>query len=379
MTPLRIHDTFGRFHVHGSPAPLTQQPRFMNDRLIRALRREPLDTTPIWFMRQAGRSLPRYHELKGDRDLLEVTRDPVLAAEITMLPLEYFPVDGAVLYADISTIFLGAGIDVKIEKGLGPVLPHPYNDARTIRSLEPFDPAETLDFVMDTLRIVKRKLDVPVLGFVGAPFTLMTYMVESPRTRERAGTKSFMWREPALWDELMSYWSDHLIRFGKAQYDAGAAAIQIFDSWAGALSPGDYRRSVLPYTRRVLDGLAGHGVPTINFATGNPALLPLMVQAGGDLIGLDWRVRIDEAWEVIGSDRGVQGNLDPVSLLAGKEVAVARAAEILRAVGGRPGHIFNVGHGLLPQTDHNVVRAVVDYVHSVDLEQLRSESPHRPS
>jgi uroporphyrinogen decarboxylase len=347
----------------------------MNDRLLRALRREPLDTTPVWFMRQAGRSLPRYHELKGDRDLLEVTRDPELAAEITMLPLEYFPVDGAVLYADISTIFLGAGIDVRIEKGLGPVLPHPYNDAATIRSLEPFDPAESLDFVMETLRILRARLQVPILGFVGAPFTLMTYMVESPRSRERAGTKAFMWREPGLWDELMSYWSEHLVKFGKAQYDAGAAVIQLFDSWAGALSPSDYRRSVFPYTKRVLEGLQAHGVPTINFATGNPALLPLMARAGGDLIGLDWRIDIDEGWRSAGPDRGVQGNLDPVSLLAGREVAVARSHEILQAVAGRPGHIFNVGHGLLPQTDHEVVRAVVDHVHSVSLEELRAAAP----
>lgn len=346
----------------------------MNDRLIRALRREPVDTTPVWFMRQAGRSLPRYHDLKGDRDLLEVTRDPVLAAEITMLPLEYFPVDGAVLYADISTIFVGAGLNVRIEKGLGPVLPHPYDSAETIRSLEPFDPRETLDFVLETIAILKQRLDVPVLGFIGAPFTLLTYMVESPRTRNRTGTKAFMWRHPHLWNDLMSFWSDHLVEFARAQHEAGAGAVQIFDSWAGVLSPGDYERSVLPHTRRILSELAEAGVPTINFATGNPALLQLMAEAGGDAIGLDWRVRIDRAWDTVGHTRAVQGNLDPVALLAGREVAVARAGEILRAVGGRPGHIFNVGHGLLPDTRPEVVRAVVDYVHSVNLNELRAES-----
>jgi uroporphyrinogen decarboxylase len=359
---------------HPCPLPTSSTPDSMNDRLLRALRREPLDTTPVWFMRQAGRSLPKYHEMKGNRDLLEVTRDPVLAAEITMLPLEYFPVDGAVLYADISTIFLGAGIDVTIEKGLGPVLPHPYDNAEAIRSLEPFEPRETLEFVMDTLRILKRRLDVPILGFIGAPYTLMTYMVESPRTKERAGTKAFMWREPQLWDRLMSYWSEHLIKFAVAQYEAGASVIQLFDSWAGTLHPEDYRRSVFPYTKRILDGLKAEGVPTINFATGNPNLLPLLAEAGGDVMGLDWRVRIDEAWKIVGHHRGVQGNLDPVSLLAGTEIAIEKAAEVLREVGGRPGHIFNVGHGLLPQTDHNVVRAVVDYIHSVNLESLRGES-----
>ena len=345
----------------------------MNDRLLRALRREPLDRTPVWFMRQAGRSLPRYHDLKGDQDLLAVTRNPRLAADITKLPLEYFPVDGAVLYADIATIFLGAGIDVRIEKGLGPVLPHPYNSAETIRSLKPFDPRDRLDFVMRTLQILKEELDVPVLGFIGAPFTLMTYMVESPRTRERTGTKAFMWKEPGLWDELMSYWSEHLIAFGKAQVEAGAACIQIFDSWAGSLHPDDYRRSVLPYTKRILDGLGEAGIPTINFATGNPALLPMLAEGGGDVIGLDWRVKIDEAWKIVGHDRGVQGNMDPVALLAGKETALARAAEVIEAVGGRPGHIFNVGHGLHPETDPEVVRAVVEYVQGVDLAELRSK------
>jgi uroporphyrinogen decarboxylase len=350
----------------------------MNDRLLRAIRREPLDRTPVWFMRQAGRSLPRYHELKGEQDLLAVTRNPRLAADITKLPLEYFPVDGAVLYADIATIFLGAGIPVTIEKGLGPVLPHPYNDAATIRSLKPFDPRGPLDFVLRTLQILKEELDIPVLGFLGAPFTLMTYMVESPRSRDREGTKAFLWNEPALWDELMSYWSHHLIEFGRAQVEAGAACIQLFDSWAGTLHPDDYEAAVFPYTERILAGLAAHGIPTINFATGNPALLPLMARAGGDVIGLDWRVRIDEAWETVGFDRGVQGNLDPLALLAGKATALRSAEAILNAVGGRPGHIFNVGHGLHPDTDPAVVRAVVEYVQGVDLRTLRGEGSPRP-
>ncbi len=351
----------------------------MNDRLLRALRREPVDRTPVWFMRQAGRSLPRYHELKGTRDLLEVTRNPELAAHITALPLEYFPVDAAVLYADISTIFVGAGLDVKIEKGLGPVLPHPYDTAERIRSLRPFEPRETLDFVLDTLRILKERIDVPTLGFIGAPFTLMTYLVESPRTRDRSGTKVFMWREPELWDELMSYWVEHLVEFAKAQVEAGAVCVQLFDSWAGSLHPDDYGSGVLPYSRRILGELAASGVPTINFATGNPALLPAMAEAGGDAVGLDWRVPIDEAWELVGSDRAVQGNLDPISLLAGRDVAISHADRILQAVGGRPGHIFNVGHGLLPQTDPEVVRAVVDHVHSFDLEAARARLGHQPA
>lgn len=335
----------------------------MNDLILRAARREPVERTPVWFMRQAGRSLPRYHDLKGDRDLLAVTRDPRLAADITMLPFEYFPVDAAVLYADISTIFVGAGIDVTIEKGLGPVLPHPYDSAETIRSLKPFDPRDTLDFVMRTLQILKDELDVPVLGFLGAPFTLMTYMVESPRSRNRTGTKAFMWTEPELWDELMSYWSEQLIEFGRAQVEAGASLIQLFDSWAGVLAPHDYERHVRPYSARILAALAESGIPTINFATGNPALLPLMADAGGDVVGLDWRVDLEDAWEIVGHDRGVQGNLDPIVLTTDPDTAVEHADRVLAAAAGRPGHIFNVGHGLTPDAKPEVVRAVVDHVH----------------
>ncbi len=343
----------------------------MNDLLIRALRREPLERTPVWFMRQAGRSLPRYRELKGDRDLLEVTRDPELAARITALPLEYFPVDAAVLFADIATIFVGAGLDVRIEKGLGPVLPEPFDSGARIRSLTPFEPADTLDFVLETIRRLKERLAVPVIGFIGAPFTLMTYLVESPRSTDRHGTKAFMWREPELWCELMSYWVEHLLSFARSQARAGAAGIQLFDSWAGSLAPDDYREYVLPHSRRILSGLEESGVPSIHFATGNPALLPHLAEAGGDAIGLDWRIEIDRAREILGPGVGVQGNLDPLALLAGERIAVARAGEILRKVGGSPGHIFNVGHGIHPHTDPAVVKAVVDHVQSVDLSALR--------
>jgi uroporphyrinogen decarboxylase len=254
------------------------------------------------------------------------------------------------------------------------VLPHPFDTAERIRSLKPFDPRDTLDFVLETIALLRTRIDVPVLGFVGAPFTLMTYMVESPRSKERQGTKAFMWREPELWHELMGYWAEHLLEFGKAQVEAGAGAIQLFDSWAGVLGPDDYRDSVLPHSRRILSGLEEAGIPTINFATGNPALLPLMAEAGGTAMGLDWRISIGEGWGIVGEDRAVQGNLDPVSLLAGSEVAVARADRILEEVGGRPGHIFNVGHGILPETDPAVIRAVVDHVHSVDPAELRARA-----
>jgi uroporphyrinogen decarboxylase len=206
----------------------------------------------------------------------------------------------------------------------------------------------------------------------------MTYLVESPRSKERQGTKRFMWTEPALWDELMAFWTEHLLSFARAQAEAGAAGIQLFDSWAGCLSPEDYRRHALPYSRHILRGLADAGIPSIHFATGNPELLPLLAEAGGEAIGIDWRIPIDRAWDLIGHDRAIQGNLDPACLLAGRDYAIARADEILRRVGGRPGHVFNVGHGLLPETDPEVVRAVVEHVHGVELEPLRRRRPPSP-
>ena len=343
----------------------------MTDLLIRALRRERLERTPVWFMRQAGRSLPAYRDLKGGRDLLEVTRDPELSARITRLPLDYYPVDAAVLFADISTIFVGAGLEVRIQEGVGPVLPHPYDTRARIRSLTPFEPRDTLDYVLETIRILRRTLEIPVVGFVGAPFTLMTYLVESPRSREKHGTKALMWRAPELWHELVSFWTEHLLSFALAQAEAGAGAIQLFDSWAGCLSPSDYRKYALPHTARIIRGLREAGVPSIFFATGNSALLPLFAELGADAIGIDWRIDIDHAWELLGPSVAIQGNLDPSSLMAGKDVAVSRAHEILRRVGGRAGHIFNVGHGILPGTDPAVLRAVVDHVQSVDLRALR--------
>jgi uroporphyrinogen decarboxylase len=335
----------------------------MNDRLLRALRREPVDCTPVWFMRQAGRSLPKYRATRAERDMFALLRDPAAAAEITALPLEYFPVDAAVLYNDLSTPYFSAGFDVEMRPGVGPVVANPIRDPADVDRMTPFDPRRTLDFCLEQIRLLVARLDVPVLGFVGAPFTLASYLVEAPRSRELVGLKTFIWRHPEAWHRLAEFWATHMAAFAVAQHEAGAAAIQVFDSWAGALGSDDYERYVLPHTARLLDLVGAAGVPTINFAIGNPALLPLIAESGGDAIGIDWRMPIDEAWHVIGPDRAVQGNLDPVALLAGRDFAIARAAEILERVGGRPGHIFNCGHGLLPDTDPDVVRAVVDFVH----------------
>lgn len=339
----------------------------MNDRILRAIRREPLDRTPVWFMRQAGRSLPRYRELRGEREMFELIRDAEASAEITALPLEYYPVDAAVLYNDLATPYLAAGIEVEMRKGVGPVIADPIRSAADVGRLRPFDPQEALDFNLDQIKILVERLDVPVLGFVGAPFTLCSYLIESPRHRDLKGVKAFILEQPKAWAKLADFWAEHLAQFGIAQHRAGAGAIQVFDSWAGALSVEDYREHVLPPTQRLLRTMEDAGVPTIHFFTGNPALLPLVAEAGGDAVSVDWRLPLDEAWSTIGHDRAIQGNLDPIALLAGPEVAVRKTREILQLANGRPGHIFNLGHGILPDTDHRVLAAVVDAVHDFTL------------
>jgi uroporphyrinogen decarboxylase len=335
----------------------------MNDRILKALRREPADATPVWFMRQAGRSLPRYRESRAEAGMFEILRDPPAAAEITAMPLEYFPVDACVLYNDLSTPFFGAGFQVEMRPGVGPVVDRPIEGPADVDRLRPYDPRVAMDFILEQIRLLVARLEVPLLAFVGAPFTLCSYLIAGPKARNLEQTKAFMWREPGAWSRLAAYWSDQMAEFAIAQHEAGAAAVQVFDSWAGDLSPSDYERSVLPHMRQLFARLEEAGVPSINFATGNPELLPLLAAAGGDVIGVDWRIPIDEAWERVGHDHGVQGNLDPAALLAGRETALRHAREILDRVGGRPGHIFNGGHGLLPGTDPEVVRAVVEFVH----------------
>jgi uroporphyrinogen decarboxylase len=295
--------------------------------------------------------------------MFQILRDPQAAAEITALPLEYFPVDACVLYNDLSTPFFGAGFNVEMLPGVGPVVDWLIRDAADVDRLQPYEPRVELKYILDQIRILTERLDVPVLGFVGAPFTLCSYLISGPGSRNQEETKTFMWREPEAWGRLARFWADHMTEFGIAQHEAGASVVQVFDSWAGHLGVEDYERFVLPHMIAIFDRLRGAGVPTINFLTGNPRLLPLMALAGGDVVGVDWRVPIDEAWKIVGEDRGVQGNLDPVALLAGREVALAKTREVLDRVDRRPGHIFNCGHGLLPGTDPDVLRAVVDFVH----------------
>ncbi len=335
----------------------------MNDRILKALRREPVDATPVWFMRQAGRTLPRYRESRAERDMLSILRDPPAAAEITAMPLDYFPVDACVLYNDLVTPFEAAGLNLEMRPGIGPVVHDPIVEPRDVQRLKPFDPRVALSYTMDQIRLLVQRLDVPVLGFVGAPFTLCSYLVHGSRSKHQEEIKEFMLRQPETWRELADFWATHLADFGVAQFEAGAAAVQVFDSWAGSLSPEDYETLVLPHSQKMIRTMQQRGVPVIHFATGNPALLPLIAAAGGDAISVDWRLPIDTAWDIIGEDKAIQGNLDPSALRAGRDVALRKTREILERVDHRPGHIFNTGLGLWPGTDPDVVKAVVDLVH----------------
>jgi uroporphyrinogen decarboxylase len=346
----------------------------VNNRLLQALRREPVDRTPIWLMRQAGRSLPRYRSLREERPFFEVLKDPEASAEITALPLDYYPLDAAVLYNDLATPFLAAGFELELRKGVGPVVDRPIRSAADVDALPPFEPREALKFNLDAIRILVEQLDVPVLGFVGAPFTLCSYLVGGPRSRDLSEIKRFLWEEPKAWERLAAYWTDHLAEFCIAQHEAGAAAVQVFDSWAGSLSLEDYRDSVLPWSRRLIERVRAAGVPVIHYFGGNPALLEAVTEAGGDAISVDWRLPLDDAWRRIGYDRAIQGNLDPLALLAGTEVAIGKTREVLLRAGGRNGHVFNLGHGIHPDTDHRVIAAVVNAVQSFNLEEARAHS-----
>ena len=301
--------------------------------------------------------------------MFDLIRDPHAAAAITALPLEYYPVDAAVLYNDISTPFLAAGLRCEIRKGVGPVVLDPVRDPKDVGRLRPFDPRDALSFNLEQIRILRDRLSVPVLGFVGAPFTLCSYLVGTRRDRALGHLKRFMREHPKAWHRLADYWARHLADFGVAQHEAGAGAVQLFDSWAGILSADDYREYLLPHSRALLARMEAAEVPTIHFFTGNPALLRPVAEAGGTAISVDWRLPIDEAWGIVGFDRAIQGNLDPTILLSGEEIARRATRGILRRAGGRPGHIFNLGHGLLPDTDHETVRAVVNAVHEFDISE----------
>lgn len=318
--------------------------------LVRACRREPVERTPVWFMRQAGRSLPEYRALRERHDFFELCRTPELAAEVTLQPVRRHGVDAAVLFADIVLPVLTMGLDVRLVEGVGPVVDEPVRSARDVDRLAVGEPDEA---IMDAVRAVRAELDREraLVGFCGGPFTVAGYLVEGKPSRDFAHTKTLMYSQPDVWHGLLGKLADTFAAYVAAQAAAGADVIQLFDSWIGVLSPGDYERYVAPHSRRVLEAV---DVPTIHFGTGNAHLLGELAAAGGDVIGLDWRVPLDRGWAAVG-DRAVQGNLDPTTLLGPWPHVEEAALDVLARAGGRAGHVFNLGHGVLPGTDPDVL------------------------
>lgn len=333
----------------------------------RAARGERTERTPVWFMRQAGRVLPEYRAVRERFTLLEITREPELCAEVTLQPLRRMPLDAAVLFSDIMLPLHAIGVELEIVDDVGPVIRHPVRASGDLAVLRPLVPDEDVPHVLETIAIVRDELRgrAPVIGFAGAPFTLAAYLVEGRPSRDFVKVKSMMYSAPDLWHALMDRLTSIVVRHMRAQADAGAGALQLFDSWIGALAPGDYARYVAPHTRRVFAALRDTGLPLIHFGTGTAALLPLMRDDGATVISVDWRVPLDDAWRTIGHTLGIQGNLDPVALFGPREHIRESVSDVLRRADGRAGHIFNLGHGLHPATPLASVQIAVDAVHEL--------------
>jgi uroporphyrinogen decarboxylase len=343
---------------------VTAPPMTGEQRFLAAARREPVDATPVWFMRQAGRCLADYRALRERYDILTLAKTPELSAQVTLMPIEAFGVDAAVMFADIMLPLEPMGVDLEIEPDIGPIIHNPIRSASDVEALRLFEPEESLGFVIDAIRIVARELAgrAGVIGFSGAPFTLACYLVEGRPSREYARAKAFMYADPDAWHALMARLSDVIVRYLRAQVAAGAQVVQLFDSWVGALSPTDYVHYVQPHVRRIFEALAH--VPTIHFGTHTAALLELMAEAGGDVMSIDARQSLDAAWARLPEGRGVQGNLDATRVLAGWGPTEDGARDVLLRAGGRAGHIFNLGHGVLPDSDPGLLRRLVDFVHA---------------
>lgn len=337
-----------------------------NHVFLAACRREQTSYTPVWLMRQAGRYMEEYRKLRAQHDFLELCKRPDLAAEITVTPVERLGVDAAILFADILLILEPMGVGLEYSKGDGPVIHRPVRSGKDVDGLNDFDAAQELSFVYDAVKKIRKALDnkVPLIGFAGAPFTLASYLIEGGGSRNYVHTKKLFYNAPEAWHRLMERLAKVIAEYLNCQIAAGAQAVQLFDSWAGALTPGDYEKFAMPYTKAIIDAITP-GVPVINFSTGTAGALKHIRAAGGDVIGLDWRVNLDEGWAAVGHEVAVQGNLDPVALFASPKEIKARVADILRRAGGRPGHIFNLGHGVLPETPVNNVITLVEAVHEL--------------
>jgi uroporphyrinogen decarboxylase len=335
-------------------------------RFLKACRKEEVDCTPVWMMRQAGRYLEKYRKLREKHSFLEMCKTPELAVEVTLQPFELIDLDAAILYSDILIPVEAMGIDLEFIESRGPVIHNPVRTEKDVRALRVIDPRESVPFVMESIKILRKELEgrAPLIGFSGVPFTLASYMIEGGGSKNYLEAKSMMYNAPELFHELMQKITDTVIRYLNAQVDAGAQAIQVFDSWVGALSPLDYKNYVLPYSKQVLDGIKG-SVPKIHFGTGTAGFLDLLKEAGGDVIGVDWRIDLDRAWKILGDDVGVQGNFDSSKLFGTKAVIEEAVKDILQRAENRPGHIFNLGHGIQPKTPPENAAFMVDKVHEL--------------
>jgi uroporphyrinogen decarboxylase len=335
----------------------------MNDRFLKACLRQSVDRTPVWFMRQAGRYMAEYQAIRRRHSILEVCKTPALAAEVTLQPIQRFQLDAAIIFADILLPLEAMGLHLEFVEGKGPVIDNPIRGEMGIVELRAVD-GEAFGYAGEAMRQALEALDnrVPLIGFAGAPFTLASYAIEGGSSRDYARTKNLMFSQPTVWHQLMSKLSAVVVEYLRVQSRAGAQAIQLFDSWVGCLSPGDYEEYVLPHVQSIFSALRVEGIPLIYFGTGTTGLLPLMRKAGSDVMGIDWRIRLDEGWALVGHDMGIQGNLDPMVLFASEKEIERRVRDIMQQAAGRPGHIFNLGHGILPSTPLHNVEFVIDCV-----------------
>ena len=337
----------------------------MTPPFLAACRGEPVDRTPVWFMRQAGRSLPEYRAVRERHGMLAIVRAPELAVEVTLQPVRRYGVDAAILFSDIIVPLVGIGLDIELEAGTGPVVREPFRSADDLNRLRPLDPEADVPYVLEAVRLLVKELgDTPLIGFAGGPFTLASYLIEGGPSKTYARTKALMYEAPDVWGDLAGALAQIALSSLQAQVAAGAQAVQVFDSWAGQLSPADYTRYVLPASAELFGGLSDLGVPTIHFGVGTGELLELMERAGPSVVGVDWRVPLDAARARLGPETAVQGNLDPARCLAPWPAVEEGVRDVLARNGGRRGHIFNLGWGVLPQTDPDVLRRVVQLVHA---------------
>lgn len=335
-----------------------------NTLFMRAARRLSVERTPVWFMRQAGRVLPEYRAVRERMTLLEICRHPDLCTEVTLQPIRRFEMDAAILFADLMHPLVGIGIDLELAEHVGPVIAEPVRTEDDLARIRDLDTEADLPYVLESIRLIKRELagSIPLIGFVGAPFTLASYLVEGKPSRDFVKTKTLMYSRPDIWQALMTRLARVIVSFARAQVEAGVDVLQVFDSWIGCVSPQDYERYVRPAVRRIFAELAPLGVPMIHFGVNTAMLLPQMKDDGGTILGADWRIPLDDAWRTIGYDKGIQGNLDPAVLFGPPDAIDAGVKDVLARAANRPGHIFNLGHGLHPQTPVEGVRRAVDAV-----------------